>query len=258
MSQRTTRKRYLAVALACALLAACAATPAPAASDGRLHAIPAAQPTQLSPGQHRLHAGTDAILYIPATLRTGPAPFLILLHGAGGKGEQMIRRFRAEADLRGLILFAPDSAGETWDAVIEAGRRRTPAFGEDVARIDAALAEAFAQVNADPARLGIAGFSDGASYALSLGARNSDRFSGIFGFSPGLIVPGDVGPPRRVVITHGEQDRVLPVGVARDVLTPMLRAAGFEVELVLFRGGHELPDEVLSVALDGWLKTGER
>lgn len=243
----------LACALACTMAAACATAPVSAPSDGRLHAAPVEQAVQLPAGQHRLHAGTDSLLYIPATLGPGPAPFLILLHGAGGKGDRMIRRFRDEADRRGLILFAPDSAGVTWDAVIDAGRRRTPAFSEDVARIDAALAEALAKVNADPARLGIAGFSDGASYALSLGARNSERFSGIFGFSPGLIVPGDVGPPRKVVITHGEQDRVLPVAVARDVLAPMLRTAGFEVELVLFRGGHELPDEVLAQVLEGWL-----
>lgn len=255
---RTMRYSRMLVAIACLLAAACAAGPAPAGSDGRLHALPAPVETPASPGQHRIRAGASAALYIPASLPPGPAPFLVLLHGAGGRGDQMIRRFRDEADRRGIILLAPDSAGVTWDAVIEAGRRRTPAFGEDVARIDAALAEAFTRVNADPGRLGIAGFSDGASYALSLGARNSDRFSGIFGFSPGLIVPGDVGPPRRVVITHGEQDRILPVAVARDTLTPMLRAAGFEVDLVLFRGGHELPDEVLAGALDEWLGAGER
>jgi phospholipase/carboxylesterase len=238
-------------------LAACASDGATApASDGLLRAMPRAEGAQGAPGLHRFHAGTSALLYVPKNLGATPAPFLMLLHGAGGRGEQMIRRFRTEAERRAIILFAPDAAGETWDAVIAAGRGRTPAFGQDVARIDAALAEAFARVRVDPMRLGVAGFSDGASYALSLGARNSARFSGIFGFSPGLIVPGDADPPRKVVITHGEQDRVLPLSVSRDTLAPMLRAAGFEVELVVFSGGHELPDGVLAQALEGWVATG--
>lgn len=250
------RRTFISVGLATLLTAACASAPASIASDGRLHAMPSATTPQAAPGQYRFDAGTSSLLYVPANLPPGPAPFLMLLHGAGGRGDQMIRRFRDEADTRGIILFAPDAARQTWDAVVEVGRGRPPAFGGDIARIDAALAEAFARVSVDPARVGVAGFSDGASYALSLGARNSDRFSGIFGFSPGLIVTGDVGPPRKVVITHGEQDRVLPVSTARDVLAPMLRQAGFDVELVLFRGGHELPDEVLAAALAGWL--GER
>lgn len=259
MQRRTFIFSGVSVGAATLLTAACASAPATPTSDGRLHARPSANATQATPGQHRFDAGTSSLLYVPANLPPGPAPFLMLLHGAGGRGEQMVRRFRGEADKRGIILFAPDSARQTWDAVVEVGRGRPPAFGEDVARIDAALAEAFRRVNADPGRLGVAGFSDGASYALSLGARNSDRFSGIFGFSPGLIVAGEVGPPRKVVITHGEQDRVLPVATARDVLTPMLRQAGFDVDLVLFRGGHELPDGVLAAALEGWLgEAGER
>jgi phospholipase/carboxylesterase len=185
-----------------------------------------------------------------------PAPLLILLHGARGGADGMIGRFRDEADRRGLILLAPESAGETWDAVADIGRGRPPAFGRDPARIDAAIAGAFTRANIDPARIAIAGFSDGAGYALSLGVRNSDRFSAILAFSPGMIVPGDTGPPARVFISHGEADRILPIGVARDTLVPVLKGAGFDVTFVAFKGGHELPDDVLAKALDQWLGAG--
>jgi phospholipase/carboxylesterase len=250
----TSRLRGLA---ACAVLlatGACVAdAPAFPAPDGRLAAAPGVPARPDAPGLHRFRVGAPSILYIPASAAKGPAPFLILLHGAGGGAEGIVRRFRDEADRRGVILFAPESAASTWDAVAEIGRGRDPAFGPDVARIDMALAEAFARANADPEFIGIAGFSDGAGYALSLGVRNSDSFSAVFGFSPGMIVPGDTGPPTHVFISHGEKDRVLPVSVPRDTLVPLLKQARFNVTFVTFNGGHELPDDVLKQALDGWL-----
>ena len=224
-----------------------------AVSDGRLTAVIAAPTRPAAPGLHRLHAGADATLYIPARASEAPAPFLILLHGAGGDADGMIRRFRAEADRRGIILFAPESRDHTWDAIVAIGRGRPPVFGDDVARIDRALADAFTRAHVDPARVGIAGFSDGAGYALSLGVRNSERFSAILAFSAGMIVPGDTGPPTDVFLSHGERDRILPIDVARDTLAPLLRQARFNVTFVSFDGGHELPDAILARALDGWL-----
>ena len=202
-------------AIVCALMlaaSACAASAPPSVtkSDGRLIAALTAPTRPAGPGTHSIRAGADATLYIPASAGDAPAPFLILLHGAGGGAEGMIRRFRAEADRRGIILFCAANPPERHGMPSpRSARGRPPAFGEDVARIDTALAEAFTRVSADPKRLGIAGFSDGAGYALSLGVRNSDRFSGIFGFSPGMIVSGDIGPRSRVFISHGERDRVL-------------------------------------------------
>lgn len=198
-----------------------------------------------------------ATFYLPVSAIGRSAPLLILLHGARGGADAMIRRFRSEADRRGIILLAPESAGETWDAVAEIGRGRPPAFGRDPARIDAAISQAFKRASIDPARIAIAGFSDGAGYALSLGARNSDRFSAIMAFSPGMIVPGETGPPTQVFISHGAADRILPIGLARDTLAPVLRGEGFDVTFVAFQGGHELPDDVLVQALDLWLGPGK-
>ena len=63
-----------------------------------------------------------------------------------------------------MILVAPESRGATWDWFA------TSSFGPDVAFIAAALAQARALYAVDAARLGMQGFSDGATYALSLGA----------------------------------------------------------------------------------------
>src|SRR6185295_17264118 len=157
------------------LFAACAEGPGAAPPPGGEITARVSAPTQLSAqhGLQRLAGGAQ--LYVPDSLALDrPAPFILLLHGAGGKGENMIRRFREEADRRGIILLAPDSADRTWDVMAAMGDSpgRMPGYGRDPARIDAALKEVFARYAIDPKKVAIAGFSDGAGYALSLGAEN--------------------------------------------------------------------------------------
>lgn len=65
-------------------------------------------------------------------------------------------------------------------------------FGPDVDYINKSLEYVFSRYLIDPRRLGLAGFSDGASYALSLGLPNGDLFSHIVAFSPGFMRPPDV------------------------------------------------------------------
>jgi len=248
--------RVLAVALA---MLAAAHSPAPAARpiSGELSARPAPPPgATTAPGRHRLRAGTTAILYVPESIPAdAAAPFLLLLHGAGGKGDDMIRKFRAQADARGIILLAPDSADATWDVALSmsGGDRSPPGFGRDIRRIDAVLREAFTRVNADPQRVAVAGFSDGASMALSIGVHNAALFPTTLAFSAGGMVPDWSGPAGRVFFSHGVKDSVLPIGIARDSLAPRLSATGVEVTVVSFDGGHSLPEPVLDQAMAWWL-----
>lgn len=76
---------------------------------------------------------------------------------------------------------------------------------------DEALAHTFEHYTVDPSRVAIGGFSDGASYALSLGLGNGDLFRHIIAFSPGFAVPPrQLGSPR-IFMSHGTKDRVLPI-----------------------------------------------
>jgi phospholipase/carboxylesterase len=122
-------------------------------------------------------------------------------------------------------------------------------FGPDVTFLDAALRETFAQLRADPARLGIGGFSDGASYALSLGLANGDLFRWVLAFSPGFAAPPDaVGRPR-IYVAHGTEDDVLPIERCSRRLVPRLQAAGYTVRYEEFAGGHSVPDWAAREAL---------
>ncbi|UQA58407.1 alpha/beta hydrolase [Polyangium aurulentum] len=203
---------------------------------GRARVLPGERPLGLGHGR-------DGVLFVPSSYDPGkPAALLLCLHGAGGCAGHRIDPLRAEAEREGVVLVAPDSVGQTWDMLVRG-------FGPDVERIDRALGGAFAELAIDPTRVGIEGFSDGASYALSLGIANGDLFSYVFAFSPGFMSPpAQVGKPR-IVVTHGVADRVLPVACSRR-LVPVLRAAGYETEYREFDGPHMVPADAVREAMD--------
>lgn len=235
-------------------------SPSSAAKEisGELSARPSAPAVTAATaaGRHRLRAGATATLYVPESIPAGAsAPFLLLLHGGGGRGDDMIRRFKAQADARGIILLAPNSADRTWDVAMSMSENpwAPPSFGKDVRRLDAVLAETFARVKADPQRVAVAGFSDGASMALSIGANNTTLFPATLAFSAGGMVADWTGRAGRVFFSHGEKDRILPIATTRDAWAPALRATGFTVTFVSFDGGHAIPDPVLEQAMVWWL-----
>lgn len=216
-------------------------TPQPAedAAAGRLAARPRTPREPPTPGRHALGlaTGRDGWLHVPAGyVQERPAPLLVLFHGAGQDSSEW-EGAQPLADQLGLVLVVPESRGTTWD-VVRGG------FGEDVAFIDAALERAFARCNIDPSRLGLGGFSDGASYALSLGLTNGDVVTHVLAFSPGFMSPGDARGRPRIRVTHGTGDRVLPIDSTSRRLVPRLKAAGYDVEYEEFDGGHAVPREV--------------
>src|SRR5579872_742211 len=214
--------------------------------DPRLKARPTPATATLEPGPHALVSrdGRGGILYIPKGHDPKvPAPLLVMLHGAGNSAEGVSWAFKL-ADERGVIILAPDSRDLTWDAV-------SGEFGPDVRYIDNALAFAFKRALIDPTRIAIGGFSDGASYALSLGLANGDLFTSIIAFSPGFVASvNGVGMPR-IFVSHGTQDDVLTIETTSRDLVPKLRAAGYEVEYQEFEGPHVVPPEIARQAF-GW------
>ncbi|WP_369135062.1 alpha/beta hydrolase [Modestobacter sp. I12A-02662] len=217
------------------------------AADGRLHSRPAPAPAgpPLPAGTTALRlTGAEVLVAVPDGRAAGPRPLLVFLHGAGGSAGNAVAAVAAQATARGVVVLAPTSAATTWDLI--AG-----SLGRDVAVLDAALAEVFGRCAVD--RVAIGGFSDGASYALSLGAANGDLAEALLGFSPGfLAAPGRHGRPR-VWICHGTDDRVLPVARCGRRVAADLAADGYDVTYDEFAGGHVLTPHLVATALDWWL-----
>jgi predicted esterase len=197
----------------------------------------------------RLHDGVrGGVYYVPPTLDAAkPAPLIVMLHGAGGHGERSYGLLRAFADRENFIVVAPDSVGATWDLI-----ERRP--GPDVDRLDEGLAMLFARYAIDATRVAIAGFSDGASYALSLGIDNGDLFTHVIAYSPGFMVATQsIGAPR-VYVSHGTRDEVLPIRHCSRRLVPQLERAGYEVTYREFDGGHTVPETNVTESMEWFLR----
>ncbi|MEO6212633.1 MAG: phospholipase, partial [Vicinamibacterales bacterium] len=160
----------------------------------------------------------------------------------------ILRRLGAFAEEAGLAVLAPDSRGSTWDAI-----GGSP--GPDVVFLNRALEKVFESTAVDPSRISIGGFSDGASYAISIGLFNGDLFGKVAAFSPGFFVGGAAHGKPRFFISHGTADEILPIDRCSRVIVPMLQKKGYDVTFKHFEGGHDIPPHI---AKDGmrWAAAG--
>lgn len=191
----------------------------------------------------------DSLLYVPQGLTSDDrAGLLVTLHGAGGDAAGGMSLMLPLADRYNMVLLAPASRGSTWDAL------RPGRYGPDVTVLNRALDHVFGSVPIGPERIGIAGFSDGASYVLGLGLANGDLFRCIIAFSPGFIPPGRrVGRPA-VFVSHGDHDDVLPIASTSRRIVPALQRDGYPVSYWEFHGPHTVPSEIAAEAAEwvGW------
>ncbi|HWE06053.1 MAG TPA: PHB depolymerase family esterase [Rhizomicrobium sp.] len=242
---KLTRRSFgrAASALAASIMAR-AQTP-PDAAPNRLTATPAAGGSDLKSGMLPLGFRTerDALLYVPeSSLKLDKAALVISLHGASRSSDRGIEVLRAQADEFGFLLLAPASSRVTWDIINGAG-------GLDAKFINRAMARVYEMRTIDPARVAMAGFSDGASASLSLGLANGDLFAAVFGFSPGFIVDLPRAGKPSVFISHGTIDNVLPIDECSRRIVPQLRQQGYQVTYREFEGKHTLPPEIASEAM---------
>lgn len=219
-------------------------------------------PAQTAPQPRVIPLPDDAIAYIPASAGPNP-PVLVLLHGADHRPGWMIQRLAAQADKRGIVLLAPTSRAGTWDSVsrakadpsrdsplVNANARR---FGSsrDADRVEAAIAALAATVPVDRKRTVLAGFSDGATFALAMGMSRAHDFAAVIAWSPGIAI--DTPAPargRRVFVSHGRQDPVLSYRTDCGEIVPHLKAEGAVVTFLPFDGVHQVPQVAVDAFLD--------
>jgi len=248
--RRTARSRVVVTAGVAVLLASTVLVNGAWAQTkvaDHLRARPRAVSDTAPPGLSALGISVtrDAYLYIPQRYSPGhPAPLLVLLHGATQSAELWTgsAALFAMADTMGLVLLMPNSKDRTWDLMIGG-------FGPDVRLLDSALTVVFHRCNIDRKHVALGGFSDGASYALSLGIGNGDLFGFLIAFSPGFFAPaGAVGMPR-VFVAHGTSDQILPIATTSRRIVPMLKEAGYNVTYHEFEGPHTVKADQMRAAL---------
>jgi phospholipase/carboxylesterase len=209
----------------------------------------------------------------------GDGPLVVLLHGFGAPGEDLVSLWRvidAPAGTRWAFPAAPLSlegvgygAGRAWWMIdierhlmaMQRGEtdapRQAPA-GMDEARekVVAMLDELEAWVR--PSKVVLGGFSQGAMVSCDVALRTGRPLAGIALLS-GTLTASDEWEPRAasrrglpVFQSHGTADQMLPYARA-EMLRDLLRGAGAEVTWLSFRGGHEIPSTVVD-ALGKWLR----
>ena len=225
-------------------------------------ASPIADAIAATPHGRLIALPDEAVAYVPTNAGSHPA-LLVLLHGAGRSQVSMIEHFEAQADKRGIVLLAPTSLGPTWDVIRVA--METPSPGSALAerlghrysgsrnskRVETAIGNLAKAIPVDRARTVLAGFSDGATFALAMGMARSQTFSAVIAWSPGI--PIETSQPargRRVFVSHGRGDRTLSFDADCGEIVPLLQSEGAVVSFMAFDGAHEVPEAAKNVFLD--------
>ncbi|MGW2689902.1 alpha/beta hydrolase [Streptomyces sp. NPDC001414] len=156
----------------------------------------------------------------------------------------MLSLLGAAADEHGALLLAPWAGGASWDTVPES------ACGSDTDSLQQALAGLRRHFPVDPDRVAIAGFGDGASYALGLGLACGDLFTRVLAYSPGRIPPVRRHGRPTVFVSHGRRDTVLPVARTSRLIVPALEADGYHVDYLEHDLGHDVPPAVVAASAE--------
>jgi predicted esterase len=222
-----------------------------AALLGRMAFRPPSAPTEapLPPGRHALQfpEGREAVLVVPEGLDSEQAvPLLVMFHGAGGEANKVLPHLVRWARARRFLLLAPQSMLPTWDIVIGG-------HGPDLERLDAALSRVASHFRLDPQHLAFAGFSDGGSYALSVGLTNGDVVSHVIALSAGFMNTFTRHGAPKVFIAHGRSDTQLPFETSARTHALRLLEEGVDLTLLPFEGDHAIVPSVVERAISFFL-----
>ena len=190
----------------------------------------------------------DTLLVVPEALETDkPVKLLVMFHGAGGSAEKVLPFFREYAEKNRFLLMLPQSTYPTWDLTIGGN-------GPDLEKLDKALNEVASRYRLDKNHFGFCGFSDGASYSLSIGLSNGEIVSHVIALSGGfmnLYVPR--GRPL-VFIAHSPEDEQLPMDTSGLHHYNELKKSGYDVTFLEFHGRHVIHPDVVEKAMQFFLK----
>jgi polyhydroxybutyrate depolymerase len=219
--------------------------------------LPAADDA-LTPGRHEISLKIDgwerhAVVQVPKNYDPKkPVPLVLILHGAGGRGDLYLDRngWAAKADKETFVAVAPDGLPamprlkpdfRTNPPVWNSGRLNESSVRgkiDDVAFIKALLDHLDKRLNVDAKRVYVTGHSNGASMTFKLGADMPERFAALAPVAGAML------------LKDPKPSQPLPTLYIIGVKDPLVPLAGGEVKLPW--GTHK--NAPVSEYLEGWAR----
>ena len=149
--------------------------------------------------------------YRAVGMAPGPAPVLILLHGFHEAPTHLpaVTGVAAAAGRDGFEVVAPEGIALSWDAGSCCGPAEVHGV-DDVGFLTALVAELVQSGDADPSRIYVAGFSNGAMMAFAFACARPDLLAGVMVVEGALTASCPGGrAPTNLLVTHQTGDPVV-------------------------------------------------
>lgn len=163
------------------------------------------------------HDGRTALVVAPAGRDADPSsaeplPVVVVLHGLGGTAEEMatMAGWPAAARDLGFLAVFPEGVSESWNAGGCCGRAMEWGV-DDAGMLDALLTQLVQEQGADPGRVYLTGYSNGAMMSHLYACRSPERLVGMASVAGTNF--SDCRPGRTVDVMQvsGSEDPVIPV-----------------------------------------------
>ena len=197
----------------------------------------------------------------PSRPAGGPAPLLLLLHGVGSN-EQDLFGLAPHLDERLVVVSArapltlgPDSFGWFPVGFTPQGPVHDQAAAErSRALLVGFLDELVAAYQADPGRVYVGGFSQGAIMSLAVGLTRPEKVAGVLAMSGRLLLEAlaDRAPDEAlrglpILLQHGVYDQILPIQHGQ-AARAALESLPVDIEYREYPIGHEISQQSLADA----------
>ena len=193
---------------------------------------------------------------------SAPTALVVLIHGYGSNGEDLIALARAiQPSLPHAAFVAPNApsplgrmaaAYQWWPIETFSMAERATGAASAAPALDAFITEELDRTGLPSSRLVLVGFSQGTMMALHVGLRRSTPVAGIVGIAGMLVAPdtlaAEICSRPSVLLIHGTEDDVVPFR-SMALANTALAAVGVAVETHVSPGtGHTVGQDGLTAA----------
>ncbi len=207
-----------------------------------------------------LHTSDTGLVY--RVRRGAPhSPLILMLHGLSGD-ENVMWLFEQALPKRTTVvspraLFTHRSGGYSWSRAPRSVPREFDQvdFNEALETLQRFASEMIRQYEADPQRVIVMGFSQGAALSYALSLAEPELFCGaiaLAGFLLKVAQSKDAFPRHGYLILHGLKDEDVPIEQARQARS-VLEARGAPIEYHEYPVGHKVSVQGMK-DIAQWLK----